>query len=48
MAKDDNAKPQSPQNPQDTGTKPVGRPTADPDLSDHYQRDPFSQGIEKR
>ena len=45
---DDEVKPQPQQNPQDTGARPVGRPPADPDLSDHYQRDPSPGAIEKR
>ena len=34
--------------PQDTGGGQVVRPPADPDLSDHYERAPSSNMIEKR
>ena len=44
---DDDVKPSS-QDPQVNEPKPPSRPGPDPDLSDHYQRNPSSQGIEKR
>ena len=44
---DDNVKPTE-QNPQVVDPKPPSRPRPDPDLSDHYQRDPSPDAIEKR
>ena len=48
MADDDNAKPQPEQNPQDSETKPAGRPPPDPDLSDYHKRDQFPPNVEKK
>ncbi len=45
---DDNIKSQTIKNINNTIRKPTERPPADPDLSDHYQRNPSPTPIEKR
>ena len=50
MAYDENVRPQPQPNPQESesGQQPIVRPPVDPDLSDHYKREPSLTNVEKR